>query len=285
MNLTRLRASACHSSGWASRSVNSLACRLAILLAALVFVMPACVSQAPAGRVKYSVTAQQNYDKGLKALDKKDWVAAAKYFVFIKSRFAYSKYAALAELRTADAELGAGHYLQSIDNYKVFTKLHPTHEEVQNGYANYRIGLAYSRMLPGDFWLIPPSYEKDQSTAVDAVRELNTFLKKYPKSKFVPEAKKLKYRVAKRLAEHEWYVAKFYWERGKHMGTVLRLRRLLDRYPGVGFDAEALWLLGRAYVREDFPDRARQAWQQLLDQHPRHQRARDARAALAKLPG
>lgn len=277
MKLIRLRTSA-------SQSI-PLGILLATFLAALALAASACVGQAQTGSVKYSVTAQQNYEKGLQALEKEDWVAAAKYFSFIKSRFPYSKYAALAELRTADAELGAGHYLQSIDSYKLFIKLHPTHEEVENGYANYRIGVAYARMLPGDFWLIPPSYEKDQSTAIDAVRELNTFLKKYPKSKYVPEAKKLERRVAKRLAEHEWYVAKFYWERGKHMGTVLRLRRLLDRYPGVGFDAEALWLLGRAYLREDFPDRARKAWQQLLQEHPQHQRARDARAALANLPG
>ena len=41
------------------------------------------------------------------------------------------------------------------------------------------------------------------------------------------------------------------------MGTVLRLRRLLERYRGVGYDEEALWLLGRAYVAVDMPDRAR----------------------------
>ena len=41
------------------------------------------------------------------------------------------------------------------------------------------------------------------------------------------------------------------------MGTVLRLRRLLERYRGVGYDEEALWLLGRAYVAVAMPDRAR----------------------------
>ena len=68
------------------------------------------------------------------------------------------------------------------------------------------------------------------------------------------------------------------------MGTVLRLRRLLERYRGVGYDEEALWLLGRAYVAVDMPDRARNAWQELVTKYPKSDRAGDARGALASLP-
>lgn len=253
--------------------------------AALIGSVGACTGNAPTGRVKYSVSAIQNYEKGVKEIEQKDWVAAAKYFSFVKARFPYSKYAVLAELRIADAELGAGHFLQCIDSYKLFKKLHPTHEMVTSGYVNYRIGLAYTKMLPGDFWLLPPAHEKDQSTAVDASRELTSFVKQYPKSKFVKDAERLRKKVAKRLASHEWYVANFYWERGKNMGTVIRLRRLLERYPGVGFDADAMWLLGKAYLREDFPDRAKKVWKQLVDKHPKHDRAGEARKALARLSG
>ena len=67
------------------------------------------------------------------------------------------------------------------------------------------------------------------------------------------------------------------------MGTVLRLRRLLERYRGVGYDEEALWLLGRAYVAVAMPDRARGVWQELVDKHPRSGRAGDARGALVGL--
>lgn len=250
---------------------------------ALGVAMMGCGATSKPGAVAYSVTAQQNYDKGLKELEEKDWLAAAKYFAFIKARFPYSKYAVLAELRTADAEFGAGRYLQAIDAYKLFIKFHPTHEMVENGYASYRIGEAYVKELPSDFWLLPPSYEKDQSATMDAERELKTFLTKYPKSPYAEKAKKLVAKVSMRLAKHEWYVANYYWERGNAMGTVIRLRRLLERHPGVGFDGDALWLLGRAYMKAELPDRAREAWQKLVEAHPSHEHAGDARAALAKL--
>lgn len=245
----------------------------------------ACGGKTATGKVEYSVSAQQNYVKGLKELQEKDWIAAAKYYAFIKARFPYSKYAVLAELRLADAELGAGHNLQAVDSYKMFMKLHPTHEMVANGYASFKVGAAYYEMLPGDWWILPPSYEKDQSASYDAERELNRFMRKYKTSPFVPKATKMLKKVAKKLAQHEWYVAKFYWERNKPMGTVLRLRRLLSRYTGVGYDADAMWLLGQAYVKVKMVDRARDVWQRLLKKHPRHQRANEARGALKRLPG
>jgi outer membrane protein assembly factor BamD len=235
------------------------------------------------GAVDYSVSAQKNYEKGLKELEQKDWIAAAKYFGFIKTRFPYSKYAVLAELRLADAEFGADQYLEAIDSYRLFIKFHPTHEMVSNGYASFRIGEGYAKQLSDDFWMFPPSAEKDQSSTEDAGNELKSFLDKYPDSPYRDKAKEILVKVGKKLAEHEWYVARYYWDRGRPMATVIRLRRLLDRYRGVGFDVEALWLLGRAYVAVARPEHARTAWAELIEKYPKSSRVSDAQSALAKL--
>ncbi|HUH01213.1 MAG TPA: outer membrane protein assembly factor BamD [Kofleriaceae bacterium] len=98
-------------------------------------------------------------------------------------------------------------------------------------------------------WILPPSYEKDQSASYDAEREHRKFIRQYKESRFVDKAKPMLLRVSKKLAEHEWYVARFDWERGKPMRTVLRLRRLLDRYPGTGLEVDAMWLLGQVYIK------------------------------------
>lgn len=243
----------------------------------------ACGAKASTGSVDYSVSAQKNYEKGVHELETKDWVAASKYFAFIKTRFPYSKYAVLAELRLADSEFGAEQYLEAVDSYRLFIKFHPTNEMVSNGYATFKIGDSYFRQLSGDFWLFPPSFEKDQSSTEDAANELKSFLDKYPDSPYRAKAKEILVSVGKRLADHEWYVARYYWDRGKPMGTVLRLRRLLEKYRGVGYDIEALWLLGRAYVAVDMPDRARLSWQELVSKFPQSNRAGEAKDALASL--
>lgn len=242
-----------------------------------------CNAKAGAGSVNYSVSAQKNYEKGIAELEHEDWIAAAKYFSFIKSRFPYSKFAVLAELRIADAEFGAERYIEAIDSYRLFIKFHPTHDMVANGYASFKIGEAFYRQLPNDFWLFPPSHEKDESPTEDAAKELKSFLERYPKSPYRDMATKILADVGKRLADHEWYVAQYYWDRGKPMGTVLRLRRLLDRHRGVGYDIEALWLLGRAYVAVNMPDRARLSWQELVAKFPTSSRASEAKVALGDL--
>jgi outer membrane protein assembly factor BamD len=263
-------------------SIRSLALCVVVAVASTVTLL-ACGGKNGGASVEYSVSAQKNYEKGLKELDNKNWVAASKYFGFIKSRFPYSKYAVLAELRLADAEFGAEQYLEAIDSYRLFIKFHPTHEMVANGYASYRIGESYFKQLPGNFWMFPPSFEKDQSSTEDAVNELKGFLDKYPDSPYRPKAREILVKVGKRLADHEWYVARYYWDRGKPMGTVLRLRRLLERYRGVGYDEDALWLLGRAYVAVAMPDRAKGVWKELVDKYPKSEHAGDARGALANL--
>ena len=250
----------------------------------LATVLTACGGARATGQVSYDVTAKKNYTKGLEELETKDWVAAAKYFSFIKARFPYSRYAVLAELRMSDAEFGAGHYLQAIDGYKLFIKFHPTHDKVVDGYAAWRIGESYLKMLPSDWFILPPSHEKDQSATADAHRELKKFLKKFPRSPYQKKAREALIKVNTRLARHELYVARFYWKKGKPMGTVLRLRRLLELHSGTKYDPDALWLLGRAYEKVKMPGRARQTYEQLITKHPKSEKAGSARAARDRLP-
>ena len=240
-------------------------------------------SGTASGSLEYSVSAAENYEAGMKKLTNEDYVDSIRYFNFLKARFPYSKYAVLADLRLADAAFGAGSFLEAIDQYRLFMKLHPTHEMVENGYASFRIGESYYKLLPDDWFLLPPSHEKDMSQSLEAARELDAFLKKYPRSEYVPKAKDLYQKVAHLLASHEWYVAQFYWDRDLPMGTVLRLRTLLKKYPNAGYDENALWLLGRAYVRVSRPDDARKSFEELVEKFPKSSHAGDARREVEKI--
>ena len=186
------------------------------------------------------MSAQKNYEKGEKQLEGKDWIAAAKYFSFIKSRFPYPKYAVLAELRLADAEFGAEQFLEAIDSYRLFIKFHPTHEMVANGYTSFRIGEAYYKQLPGDFWLFPPSFEKDQSSTEDAGSELKSFLDKYPDSPVSRSGQEDHHRARQAARRSRVVRRPLHWERGKPMGTVRGCAGCSSGSGGVGYDEEAL---------------------------------------------
>ena len=241
-----------------------------------------CGGPVNPGKATYEITARQNYDKGVLELAEEDWIAAKKYFAFVKARFPYSKYAVSAELGIADAEFGSASYIQAIEAYRLFVKFHPTHEKVQNGYASFQAVKAYQELLPTDFILMPPSFERDQATTADANRSLARFLARYKDSEYLEEAKEFQVKLRQRLAAHEYYVAKYYWDRERPMGTVMRLRTLLDKYAGTPIDGDALFLLASAYEKVDMADRARETWQRLVKEHPKHSGAKRAQRALSK---
>src|SRR3954466_6201761 len=102
-----------------------------LLLAPLALAAPSgCATSEEATKpVTYSMTAKQNYEKGLAELKDENYPEAQKYFQFVRSKFPFSKYAVLAELAIADTSFDRGNYTEAIDSYKQFMRLHPTHEK------------------------------------------------------------------------------------------------------------------------------------------------------------
>ena len=223
-------------------------------------------------------TAQQNYDAGLKEMKNGNWLTAKQFFQHVKSQFGFSKWATLAELGAADASLGMEKFQEAIDGYKQFIKAHPSHERTQDGYAAYKIGEAYYKQIPTDWFLAPPSYEKDQGPVNDALRELTAFTDQYADSPYAPKARQLMGDCIRRLADHELYVARFYLDRGKPYAAIGRLEGVIKDFPGAQREPETLLLLGQTYLKMEKPDKAREAFEKLAAEHPE-----DYRAAKTKL--
>jgi outer membrane protein assembly factor BamD len=120
-----------------------------LLVAATLVVITGCGAGANTHVVEYTVSAQTNYEKGRKELDRHDWTAATSYFSFVASRFPWSKYAVLSELGIADVQFSAGHYLDALAAYRQFMNLHPAYDWVENGAVSFRAGEAYGRSSIG----------------------------------------------------------------------------------------------------------------------------------------
>jgi hypothetical protein len=77
---------------------------LFVLAASLAVAPTGCATSDESGKpVTYSLTAKQNYEKGLAELKNEDYAEAAKYFQFVKQKYPFSKYAVL------QAGLSIGH--------------------------------------------------------------------------------------------------------------------------------------------------------------------------------
>jgi len=162
---------------------------------------------APVDR-SYTQTAQYRYERGLEALESGDYLEALKDFNLVKNKFAYSKFAALAELRVADTYFEQDKRVLAIDAYEAFVQRRPKHAQVP--YAIWRVGESYFKQLPSDFFLLPPPYEKDQGTTRDALRAIRRYVERFPEHTHVEQAKERILRCRQSLADHELYVAGFY---------------------------------------------------------------------------
>jgi outer membrane protein assembly factor BamD len=240
-----------------------------------------CASSDEATKpITYSLTAKQNYEKGLGELKDENFPEAQKYFQFVKQKYPFSKYAVLAELAVADTQFARGNYTEAIDSYKNFARLHPTHEKVEDGYVAFKIGESYFKDMPDNVWILPPSYEKDQSAVIDALRELEDFRKKFPESPYFKQAEGLRKQVLQRLVDHEVYVARFYLHRDHPKAAALRLEGAVKRYPGSGREPEILLALGETFLHMGDPLRAKQTFGRVVTEHAAAQQARRAELYL-----
>jgi outer membrane protein assembly factor BamD len=239
--------------------------RILLALALAVSVL-ACASSEDSKQVTYSLSAKQNYERGLEEMKKENYVEAAHYFSYVKQKFPFSKYAGLAELALADTDFARGTYEEAIDSYKSFARLHPTHEKVEDGYVAFRIAECFVKEMPDDFFLLPPAYEKDQSAVRDALRELDSARARYPDSPYAKAAEGYRREVLRRLIQHEVYVARFYLDRGHPKAAILRIETALRKYPDSGQEGELMLALGETHLEMGNPARAKQVFERVKNQ-------------------
>jgi outer membrane assembly lipoprotein YfiO len=254
---------------------SSVAC--ALVLVAGLFV--GCKS-GPDLSADYAQTARENYELAIGEFSDKDWDECIQYADFVRIRFPFSRYAVESELLIARAEFSQGNYITAQDAFKQFAKLHPTHEHVRNGWASFMAAASAFMNAPKGFFLLPPPYQRDQTPLRDSIDELEYYFDHYGGTQTEAYAVKLRDEVRRRLLEHELYVARFYLDRENTEGAIGRLESAHARYPGIGLDAEVLFLLGITYLRMNEVELARSTFSELQSQHPTHHHGRQARIYL-----
>jgi len=238
-------------------------------------------TQTHSGPVTVGRTAKVNYERGVAELEGKNIDHARRYFKFVQREFPYSRYAATAELRLADCEFAEENWAEAASAYRRFMRLHRTHPEVDH--AAFRRGLAYHKMIPSDWFLVPPSHERDMSATRDSLAEFQSFLQRYPDSQYADEGEAMVRDCLSRLAQHEMYVARFYLRREKHLAAIGRTKVVEERYAKSGLVPEAMFVRAETYLSMDELEKARETFQALEARYPDSPEAGRARDYLQRL--
>ena len=226
----------------------------------------------------YASSAEENLKKGNEALESKNYAEAEKYFEHVRSKYPFLEAAREAELKAADTHFERERFTEARDAYNNFIKLHPTHPKVD--YAAFRAALTHVKDVPSDFFLLPPSFEKDQGDVKGTVRAMNDFIRQYPQSPYLAEAKAAVEDANRRLARHELYVAQFYRKRERWAGAAGRFETVSKNYAGLGYDEEALFGMHEAYSKLGDAEKAKAALRLLIERMPGTSAAAKAQSLL-----
>ncbi len=226
-------------------------------------------------------SVEYKYEAALIALEDGLFPEAIKGFSQVKSKHPYTSFARLADLRISDVYFEQGKYDDAIGSYRRFLKYNPGHPEVP--YALYRIGESYYERLPQDWWFLPPAAEKDQARVHQAIEAFRTLVSRFPQNAIAKKAAEQIANCRKRLAQHEMYVADFYFQRERYKASAKRAEGILQNYPGLGLDAQALWITGQSRFEIGEFELAGLALDRLIKEFPASEEVASAQVILEKI--
>ena len=235
-------------------------------LAAALVSLAGCAS-TPGDEVTEVPSADRLYEQGVALLEGKssllgldftNYQDAIDQFQDIIDNYPYSEFAVLAELRIADAHFAQSRWEEALGYYRDFAQLHPDHEKVP--YTILRTALCHERQSEKSV--------RDQTQTREAVAALDHLILRYPNAPETAEAEALWQKLSKKLAKQALQVGDFYFDREEYQSAANRYQSVIDAFPGLGLDAEALFKLGLAYSRMNRDDDAQKLFEVILDNYP-----------------
>jgi outer membrane protein assembly factor BamD len=179
------------------------------------------------------------YQLGEKYLEDEDYVKAREAFRVVFDNFPQSDYRILAKLGYANSYYLEGNdssYILAITEYQDFISLFPFSPKA--AYAQFQVGMCYLQMTEKP--------DRDQTNTRKALEELRKVVDNYPKSDYYKAAYDKLIECYSILAEHEYYIARYYSRTGKPKATVQRLKGLLKDYPESVYKPEYFYYLAKA---------------------------------------
>ena len=216
--------------------------RLLLLTCSILLLAPPAMAQrsktttvsgegeSPSRRLRQPETPESLYNKGLGQMKRGYLDEAIISFEKVRNHFPFNQYSVLAELRVADALFERQAYLEAVDAYLRFQKLHPRHPEVD--YVVYRTARA-------EFKLAPVVPQRDQSHSSRGLRRLRNFETRFPESQYMGAVEKLRAKALNRLARASIQVGNFYFKQKEWGAAERRYRLATEDFPAAPIVSKA----------------------------------------------
>ena len=212
--------------------------------------------------------AQQYYDKASKALEGGDYQTAISYYETLEARYPFSNQSKQGQLDLIYAYYRNREPESVIDAARQFERENPTSPRVD--YAVYMRGMAlfsgergfFHKLFRVDLSQRPP---KDARDSYSAFAEL---VRRFPESRYAPDARQRMLFLRNRIAEHENHIATYYYKRGAYAAAISRANYAIQVFDGSPSTANSMRILADSYKALGMTDLAADAELVLKNSYP-----------------
>ena len=220
----------------------------------ILIIILICVSACSKPEERISIIEDKNlelqmieaYEEGLKELEKRDAIYAAKKFNEAELLYPQSIWAPRAALMAAYAYYSQAYYSDTIYELERFLETYKTHP--RRDYAYYLLALCHYNQIVDE--------KRDLEEIIYAKQLFELVVEQYPNTDFALDATfKLEF-IEETLAAKEMYIARYYLDKEKWIPAINRFKIVVDDFDTTIYVEEALHRLVELHYRIGLIDEA-----------------------------
>lgn len=195
---------------------------------------------------------------------------AERYYRRLVARFPYGPYTEQSQLELAYVQFRQNKNEEALSTLSRFVRTYPTHQHIDYAYylravVNFDAGTPLlDRIARTD------SSQRDQSSLRQSFTDFAELIRRYPNSRYAPDARQRMVYIRNQLARHEIIVARFYLQRGAYIAAAKRGQYVLEFLSQSNYQADALAVMAESYRRLGQDTLAEDAERVLRANAPQH---------------
>lgn len=228
---------------------------LYLIMCLIVF---ACSTDKTAQQEEPDFIPEESFRKAGELIKDGYYEEARKILETIKSKDVSHQYGILAMLRIADTYFDEESYDEAVIEYESFLDLYRYHKYAS--YAQYKLAMC--------FFVRIKTVDVGYSWARRALDEFEKLQRQYPRNPYMAIIDKRIKACTNILAEYEFYVGNFYYDKGSYKAAIGRFKGMLQNYPDSSNVPDALYYIGLSYANLGQKDEAINNLNALIEKFP-----------------
>ncbi len=221
----------------------------------LLLIFGAC---SPYQRLLQSDDYELKYERAIEFYEEEEYGRAITLLSDVMPAYRGTAEAQRINYYFAKAHFRNGEYALASHYFKSFVEAYPNSEHTEeflflSGYCQY---------------LESPRYSLDQTSTRQAIRELQTFINRYPESDRVSDANELIDELRYKLEKKHFEIGKLYYNISDYQASASTFETYINDFPDSQYREEAMFLTVKAYFEfayNSIPLRQEERYKKVVD--------------------